>query len=623
VTQVETRPIGWLGWLWRAALAALLVVNAVGFAESVWTITTKSGFYTEDALGVAFGPSTVHEPRWLGIDRVVPGASAAAAGLRPGDSVRFDAFMGESTAWRPGERVSMLVARDRQRFPATVLAGAPEDNGTAAEVIGFMGAFLFLSAAGFGAVLLVRGWRSRVALQLATLLLLMVHRPPTLWLPHSAAAMLALLIGLSMTLIHYIWPVFCLEISGGPSSRRQGRVVVGAALLFLVPTFYNELALTLPWTLPGSGSAVGVILALLNQLTGYAVLAANYRRNDAPARNRIRIVVLAFACILLALFVSQELAVLLRAGRPVIELVSAEAGEIVLVYATLILLTYAVLRQRLFDLGFALNRTLVYGAVSFILLASFGLAEWAADHLIPESWRGASALYSAGIALILFLSFHRLRDLVERQVERLFFHHWQQSEAALRRFVAAAGHFDQSAALCGAFVEEASRFAVGAPAALYLKASDGEYRLQAGRLAEAPDAYAEDDSAYALMRAERRPVDLARSHARLAGALALPMLDQGALAGFVLVGARPDGADFRPDEVELLGWAAHQVGLDLQALHARDLQAQVVSLNETVAGLNGTVAGLSEKVAWLSEDKARLTLLLTGGLQATAGEAGL
>jgi hypothetical protein len=85
------------------------------------------------------------------------------------------------------------------------------------------------------------------------------------------------------------------------------------------------------------------------------------------------------------------------------------------------------------------------------------------------------------------------------------------------------------------------------------------------------------------------------------------MLDQGALAGFVLVGGKPDDADYRPDEVELLGWAAHQVGLDLQALHARDLEAQVVSLKEKVGGLN-------EKVAWLLEDKARLTVLLTGAV---------
>jgi hypothetical protein len=616
MANVENKPIGWLGWLWRAALAALLALSVAGNVEGLVGIATKVSASPEQSLGVVFGPSDVPEPRWVGLAQVTPGASAAAAGLRPGDSVRFDAFMGQSIIWRPGERVSLTVARGGRRFPATIAVGAPEDYGGAFDLIGIAAGLLEITAMGFGAVLLARGWRNRVALQLATLLPLMLHREPTFWLPHAPAALLVLLLGLGTALIHYIWPVFCMEVSGGPSSRRQKLTVQGAAIALTTATLYCGIGNAGLLPLPGSGPALPILVALDHTLA-YAVLAVNYRRNDAPTRNRIKIVVVAFVCILLAWFIGLALGVLNRAGRPPVELAWLLAAQIGLAYVTLILLTYAVLRRRMFDLGFALNRTLVYGAVSFILLACFGLAEWAADHLIPESWRGASAIYSAGIALILFLSFHRLRDAVERQVERLFFHHWQQNEAALRRFVGAAGHFDQTPALCGAFAEEASRFAERAPTALYLKAADGAYRLQAGRLAGAPDAYAEDDSAFALMRAERRPVDLATAHAKLEGALALPMLDQGTLAGFMLVARKPDGADYRPDEVELLGWAANQVGLDLQALHARDLEAQVVGLNETLAGLNEKVTGLNEKVAWLSEDKARLTALLDGaaGLQ--------
>ncbi|MXO60006.1 hypothetical protein GRI89_10695 [Altererythrobacter salegens] len=51
----------------------------------------------------------------------------------------------------------------------------------------------------------------------------------------------------------------------------------------------------------------------------------------------------------------------------------------------------------------------------------------------------------------------------------------------------------------------------------------------------------------------------------------MPMLDQGKLLGFALLGEKTDGMHYRPDEVENLGWAAHQVGLDLRALHARQL----------------------------------------------------
>jgi len=175
------------------------------------------------------------------------------------------------------------------------------------------------------------------------------------------------------------------------------------------------------------------------------------------------------------------------------------------------LLSYSVLQSRHFDVGFVLHRTLVYGVVSFSLLASFGLAEWTADHFLPQAWHGADEYYSAGIALTLFLSFHRLRDWVEHHIERLFFHHWQQNEAELRRFVAAAGHFEQMQALCDAFAKEIVRFSGGAGAALYLRRLDGIYHLEAGALDEAQPEHADDDRTLALMKAERRPIVLAEA----------------------------------------------------------------------------------------------------------------
>jgi hypothetical protein len=604
VNKVTGNPIGWLGWLWRAALAVLLAVTVMGHVERVVAILTKTNFNSERSLGVVGGPPTVREVGWTGLAQVLPNGPAAAAGLRPGDSVRFDQFLGHVIPWRPGERVSVTVARGGRRFPATVLIGAPLDFGRAVDVIELTFAIGGVIASGFCAVLMMRGWRNRAALQLTTVLLLMFSGAPVLWLPHTVAALLVFMTTAAIPAVMYAWPMFCLEISGGPSSRRQLRLAQEAGLVLAVLMLCGFSADLLLLPLPAAVPPLEPLTIVLVNLVGYAILAANYGRNDAPARNRIRIVALAFACFLIATLLSRLGAASMQAGTPLTELLGLGMGLAALQYVALILLTYAVLRRRLFDLGFALNRTLVYGAVSFILLACFGLAEWAVDHVIPESWRGASAIYSAGIALVLFLSFHRLRDAVERQVERLFFHRWQQNEAALRRFVGAAGHFDQSPALCLAFAEEASRFAEGAPAALYLRGAQGAFRLQCGRPEGSPDACADDDPAFALMRAERRPVDLAAAHAKLAGALALPMLDQGLLAGFVLMGPKPDGADYRPDEIELLGWAANQVGLDLQALRARDLEAQVVSLKEDNLGL-------SEKVTSLAEDKARLTALLT------------
>ena len=67
--------------------------------------------------------------------------------------------------------------------------------------------------------------------------------------------------------------------------------------------------------------------------------------------------------------------------------------------------------------------------------------------------------------------------------------------------------------------------------------------------------------------------------------LALPMRHRGELAGVMLMAGKPSGDPYRPDEQELLGWAAHQVGLDLQALETEQLQGDVSRLKQEGASL--------------------------------------
>ena len=358
---------------------------------------------------------------------------------------------------------------------------------------------------------------------------------------------------------------------------RRGAAVL--AVLCLVSLFLYELMVPLPIR-----PQFGMIITYVADLAlGLAVIALNYRRNDPEGRNRIKIVFAAFGCLFLgicAVLVSRLF------GR------FPEAWMWILISSfgiALGLLAYAVLNRKLFDFGFAVNRTLVFGGLTFTLLASFGLLEWSVEHFTPEAWHEGGPYISAAIAVGLFLAFHRVRDWIERHIERLFFSSWHRAEAALRRFVESAGHFDRMAKLCSTFVEALASYVQGADVALYLRERDGAYRLEAGKLADAKQAYADDDPVFALMRSERRPIDLSQVNGAIPGSLALPMLDQGVLTGFVLLGAKPDGASYRPDEVENLGWAVHQVGLDLRALHARQLEEQVTTLTNHNAALSAVL----------------------------------
>ncbi|MXO58993.1 hypothetical protein GRI89_05510 [Altererythrobacter salegens] len=266
-----------------------------------------------------------------------------------------------------------------------------------------------------------------------------------------------------------------------------------------------------------------------------------------------------------------------------------------------LLFAYAILKHRVIDLGFAINRTLVYGAVAFTILVAFGLVEYLAKITIPHAWPQAGSVFTAIIAVLLFLSFHHLHHWFEHHIERLFFHKWHVSEGELKRFIGSAGQFTKAEALCREFVAELRRYAQTSEVALYLRRDDGDFCLETGALPSAAECYPEEARAFALMRTEREPIELAHAHSGLPGELAVPMLDQQGLAGFVLFGAKPDGSHFRPDEEENIGWAAHQVGLDLQALRAKMLDGKIVNLRDR---LTATEAERDRLLASLATSKA-------------------
>jgi hypothetical protein len=52
------------------------------------------------------------------------------------------------------------------------------------------------------------------------------------------------------------------------------------------------------------------------------------------------------------------------------------------------------------------------------------------------------------------------------------------------------------------------------------------------------------------------------------------MLHRGTLAGFVLIGGKLNDETYRPDEIDVLGFATHQLTLDLVALRVEQLEQQ-------------------------------------------------
>ncbi len=584
--QKDSNRLNWPRWqqMLLITLLALLIGNRLFLL--VDTASVRAGLYGQvPYYGGLLGDNPEGQSGFVKARQVEPGGPLAKAGVQEGDALRFEHRYEHLRRAEVGEALPFTLDRggvqsNRQLTVEPTIWNVANTEQNFQFLLNLLAATVSLLIAGF---ILWRGWGNKTAMLLGAalislgisgLLLPPWASAPMLAIPMWSFAMTA--VGLSSLLIPFAMRM--VEENLGPLPRWHWR----AANVYL--------ALTVPywavvaWNVFGAANFGGTLfrgglVAMIAPLVGMAYLIVGWRKSEAAVRNRFALMVFALLAYLVGLLVIfwnlSQSGTLLGGAAWLAYLNALMLG--VIAPGTL---AYAVLRHKLFDLGFAVNRTLVYGTVSAVLLVGIGLTEYAVKSLLPKVWTQGSVFISAGIALGVFLIFHRIHHSVEHAIERLFFRKWQVNEAALKRFVAAAGHMEQPEALAGHFTTELARFTGGAAVALYARTAEGHYTSGAGETVSA------DDLALAAMRAELGPIIPAEIGSSLDAALALPMMHQAALAGLILLGPKPTGEDYRPDEVEVMAWATHQIGLDLQAIRVRDLEQTVITLEARNANLS-------------------------------------
>lgn len=594
--QAESSSKGGFGTLfagWHGiAIGIFAMVGVLLSAQSNTERLREFGIFGASANGTLGFASEkiVGQAGWERVTSVAQGGAAAKEGLTQGTRIRFAHPYEANVDLAAGRDVSVMVLGVGDQSVAAArhvtLTAQPRSfselplQDQADEIIYSIGQWLALA---LGVLVLVRGWGSLTALALGLGLLGYSHENVVpIWVTQPMTTILLQVVnhvigisGLGLLLL----PAALYAERVHRLSRRWMIVLGVIASLWASMIMLRLWSDVLDASYPVVGDGAALFWLLLFVLNFQGVYWAWRGRSDAIGADRGR-----FGTILIAT-IAQIFNGLIFAVGGLLEVSSTEPQGIVIRVALLLIinlliplsLAYAVLRHRVIDLGFAINRTIVYGSVSVILLASFGLIEWGVEHLLPEQWIKASAWIDAGAAVMVYLAFHRVHDAVEHRVEDVFFRRWRQNEAALRRFVATATHFDDEAILAAAFADELSRFAGDAPVALYGRdagSPDNAFRRVAGSWDSSPLTLPGDDAVYALMRAEGRPLDLGETCGNIPGVLALPMLDHGALSGLVLMGLKASGALYRPDEITVLGGAAYDVGLALTALRAGRVEAE-------------------------------------------------
>jgi len=588
---------------WRGVLLAIFCVTmvATGCAEMV-AMAGRYGLFGDAQAGrLGIGYHTPPQSLgWVVIDRVDPGGGAARAAIAVGDRVHCADSLVLSSNPPPGTIAVLTVrhaGRNRvARVQYQALAPAGPQFWQALERTEIGGSLFALA---LGALVLWRGWGSLPALLLGLGLIGSAGSDTLPWWMLGSPLTgpgLVLIVVRNMAMIGLpLFPIvlYHAQVRALPRGWWIATGVVGvmAALAQISLVLEPWLAWLAPRPLRNAELAITLIIVAIACWWSWR----GTRDGIASERRRFGILLLAGGLLLAGnafwMINSDGLDLLGPTARPWLATINLLLVQI----AFPLTLTYAMLRHRVVDLGFVLNRTVVFATFSAILLGSFGLIEWGVEHLLPEAWVKASAWIDAGAAVLVYLAFHRVHGAVERRVEHVFFRHWMANENVLRRFVASAAHFEDTRALARAFADELSRFGGDARVAIYRR-NEGVLDRVGGTWDSAPRHFRDDDPAFALMRAERAPLDLGETQTDLPGMLALPMLDHGVLAGLVLLDLKGNGALWRPDEVALLGWATHEVGLALAALHAGLIDTENRLLKAQLARLTGIIGDRLDRV---------------------------
>ncbi len=181
-------------------------------------------------------------------------------------------------------------------------------------------------------------------------------------------------------------------------------------------------------------------------------------------------------------------------------------------------LGYAIVRHRVIDVGFVLNRALVFGTVSGLVLLAFGALEWLLGNVLVRVSHITSAALELGLALVLGFSLRGIHARADRFIDDLFFRARHEADRALRAFARDVAYIAEPQVAIDRTHQELVRRMNASDAAVYVIDAGSASRVD--RDAVPVDV---DDPALVRLRATRAPVALPDVATSLPGEWAFPM----------------------------------------------------------------------------------------------------
>lgn len=571
------------------------------FSRSVmlilWTLTLLLNVFafvtTFYRLDGDLGFSTVPTKRPF-ISRVVDvGGPGVKAGVRVGDLIdaRKDGFYWWGNGPAPGKPVVVPVTRNGRDYRLTDIPDrASLDSSYWWSVpLRYAGIFCLMI---FSLLLLVRSADAAGARILSLLLIAIaaVSAENRVFFPSPLLALGQVVVGM---LIFYIpnalFIIFSLGF-GAPVSRGRRNVALLAYAAFVFETvLYGMSAIGqfTPWYDPSVSllawsPSLAVAVFALTLLCGLLAVAA-----AAPGeRQRIAWVVASLGLFWTFAGLPPLLTTPLGQRVPVglvNWIVAVENAALIFVP---IVLAYALLSRRLFNLGFVLNRAAVFTVLSTAVVGSFTLLEWVLGKWFDSVGRAANLAINVALALAIGFSIKFLHDRVDRFVDIALFRKRHESETALRRFAHEAAYITDQQTLLERTVSEVCERVEVTEAALFLH--DGNRYKSATASRNGVVAVSENDPAIVALTAWQKSVSLHDYTTVIKGEYAFPLVFRGALTGALVCGPKRTLEAFAPDEIDAIEVMAHGVGMALSALKSTT-DDPITNLRETLLAMQDRI----------------------------------
>src|SRR5579872_1599765 len=259
-----------------------------------------------------------------------------------------------------------------------------------------------------------------------------------------------------------------------------------------------------------------------------------------------------------------------------------------LVGAVPVTIIYAAVKHRVFDFSLAVNRTIVYGVMTSLVVAAFSLLHAFAIRTLSGTRFGTFTELLAAVAIGFWLQ--AIHTRVSSFVDTVLFRRRRRARTRLERAAEATEYALTAAAVDEILASEPYESLELESSAVFrveggVEALDGRSRRFTRRTAlgwgdAACRELGPDDLLVLQLEARRRPLLLADvawprrglPEGNLAPLYAVPVVCRRHLVAVALCGAHRSGSDLDPDEVEMIGALARACAQGYERLEAQELR---------------------------------------------------